>query len=76
MEDQCRGVRYGAPFAAKPAKGTIETPALEHTELWERYGKEEINALVWKWLPDTTTLREAEKVAAEIHALIDIRLLR
>ena len=42
----------------------------EHRRLWEEQGKTEINALVWKWAPNSITLKEADQLACTIYDLI------
>jgi hypothetical protein len=72
--------RYMTPFkeaamaeATKPSPPETEP---DHLALWDAHGKLEINALVWKWLPDTCSLRQADEVAGQIHDLIEKHMVR
>lgn len=38
--------------------------------LWQEHGKEQVNKLLWMWLPGNMTLFEAEDLAVKIHSMI------
>lgn len=40
-------------------------------EYWRENGKREINDLLWKYLPDNTTIKEADDIAVKIFEMID-----
>lgn len=43
----------------------------ETFEYWRENGKQEINELLWKFLPNNTTLKEADDIALKIFEMID-----